>query len=168
MNSSITIKNGSLTMCDIWDFRDTLQREHTVFTLCKYPPNFIYSDKQERYHFYFRAHDEGTKAWVIAVRVIEDLLNEGKDVLLHCVHGRDRTGGVAYVIFRRTGLSHDETTELMKEIRPLMTEAWDDKLEKRKPFYEEILKDAQVYTTHTQDYFEHKTKSKRGLPYRKV
>ena len=40
------------------------------------------------------------EVWAHAVDLVIDLLDTGKDVLLHCVHGRDRTGGVAYVVLR--------------------------------------------------------------------
>tara|TARA_R110000751_G_scaffold286675_3_gene391229 strand:- start:9067 stop:9576 length:510 start_codon:yes stop_codon:yes gene_type:complete len=169
MNATIDLWQGTLTMCDILDFRDTLEKEHTVYTLCKYPPKYINSDKQDRYHFYFRAHDEGTKSWVIAVNHIEELLKEGKNVLLHCVHGRDRTGGVAYVLIRKHGTyNHEAAARVMKEVRPSMAKAWDGILEQRRDFYERILAEAQVYNGHLVEYFNHETKSERGIPYKIV
>src|SRR6056300_2019794 len=118
MNTPIKLGEGLLTMCDIKDFRDTLQSHHTVVSLCRFPPHWIDSDKNERHHYYFRAHNDDPKIWSHAVGIVMDAIAEGKDVLLHCVHGRDRTGGVAYAVLRLHGYEHDQAHFAMAEARP--------------------------------------------------
>jgi len=139
MNKSIKVSNGSLTMCGLNDFRDTLQPNHTIVTLCRYPPKFIDSDKHERHHYYFRAKNSTPEVWAHAVDLVIDLLDEGKDVLLHCVHGRDRTGGVAYVVLRLlANLDDQEVRAKMVRLRPSMAIPWSDILPKNKDLYDSI------------------------------
>ncbi len=139
MNKSIKVSNGSLTMCGLSDFRDTLQPNHTIVTLCRYPPKFIDSDKHERHHYYFRAKNSTPEVWAHAVDLVIDLLDTGKDVLLHCVHGRDRTGGVAYVVLRLlANLDDQEVRAKMVELRPSMAIPWSDILPKNKDLYNSI------------------------------
>jgi len=140
MNTPIKVSNGSLTMCGLNDFRDTLQPNHTIVTLCRYPPKFIDSDKHERHHYYFRAKNSTPEIWAHAVDLVIDLLDGGKDVLLHCVHGRDRTGGVAYVVLRllENHLTHEEVRATMVKLRPSMAIPWSDILPKNKDLYTDI------------------------------
>jgi len=146
-NQAIAFKNGStLTMCDLEDFRDTLEPKHTVVTLCRYPPRFIDSDKQERHHYYFRAHSDDPNIWQHASELVLRLLDEGKDVLLHCVHGRDRTGGVAYIVLRTLLLEMDwvdyemnRTTELMAELRPKIGDIFKEKVSSKQILYENVF-----------------------------
>ena len=141
MNTPIKLGEGSLTMCDIKDFRDTLRKEHTVVTLCRFPPNWSNTDKNERHHYYFRAHNSDPKIWAHAVAIVMDAIAEGKDVLLHCVHGRDRTGGVAYAVLRLFGYEHDQTYLEMVDARPSQEAAWAVKIPYRRPLYEEIVEE---------------------------
>lgn len=120
-NTPITFANGSsLTMCDLEDFRDTLKPTHTVVTLCRFPPRFIDSDKQERHHYYFRAHNDDPFIWQHASELVLDLLDKGKHVLLHCVHGRDRTGGVGFIVLKHMlpMKQSGEILEMMGKARP--------------------------------------------------
>jgi len=135
---------GSLTLCGVDDFRDTLKKEHTVVTLCRYKPKWTSTDSNERHHYYFRAHNTDPAIWSHAVRLVVDLMRGGKDVLLHCVHGRDRTGGVAYVVLKTMfpSWSHEETCLLMTHyMRPAMKEEWFTILDERQEFYNEILQE---------------------------
>jgi protein tyrosine/serine phosphatase len=136
MNTPIELPGGTLTMCDVKDFRDTLKPNHTVVTLCKYPPKYNESDKNECYHYYFRYHNADPEVWATAVLMVHDLIIEGRDVLLHCVHGKDRTGGVAYAVLRLFGFDHETTCSMMKEARPKMVEKWNTILEERQTFHE--------------------------------
>ena len=146
-NIPIAFNNGStLTMCDLEDFRDTLESKHTVVTLCRYPPRFIDSDKQERHHYYFRAHSDDPYIWQHASELVLRLLDEGKDVLLHCVHGRDRTGGVAYIVLRTLLLEMgwddyemNRTTELMAELRPKIGDIFKEKVSSKQILYENVF-----------------------------
>ena len=119
-NTPIIFANGSsLTMCDLEDFRDTLKPTHTVVTLCRFPPRFIDSDKQERHHYYFRAHNDDPFIWQHASELVLDLLDKGKHVLLHCVHGRDRTGGVGFIVLNHMfPTKQSEVLEMMGKARP--------------------------------------------------
>tara|TARA_R110002012_G_scaffold262296_2_gene444493 strand:- start:166 stop:630 length:465 start_codon:yes stop_codon:yes gene_type:complete len=132
---------GSLTLCGIDDFRDTLKPEHEVVTLCRFPPKWSKTDKNERHHYYFRAHNEDPAIWSHGVSIVMDLLKDGKDVLLHCVHGRDRTGGVAYVVLRLNGFSHEEAHAKMVEVRPSQEKAWATKIPMRQPLYQKIIEE---------------------------
>ena len=141
MNTPIKLGEGSLTMCDINDFRDTLLKEHTVVTLCRFPPKWSMVDKNERHHYYFRAHNQDPKIWAHAVGIVMDAIAEGKDVLLHCVHGRDRTGGVAYAVLRLFGYEHDQAHLAMVDARPSQEAAWAVKIPYRRKLYEEIVEE---------------------------
>ena len=138
MNKSIKVSNGSLTMCGLSDFRDTLQPHHTVVTLCRYPPKRIDSDKHERHHYYFRAKNSTPEVWAHAVDLVTGLLEEGKHVLLHCVHGRDRTGGVAYCLLRMFGNDVGQTITKMMVARPSMVKEWSTILHENKDLYDKI------------------------------
>jgi len=138
MNTPIKVSNGSLTMCGLNDFRDTLKAHHTVVTLCRYPPKFIDSDKHERYHYYFRAKNSSPEIWAHAVELVMGLLDAGEDVLLHCVHGRDRTGGVAYCILRMFGYDVGQTVARMMVARPSMVKEWSTILHENKDLYDKI------------------------------
>ena len=141
MNTPIKLGKGSLTMCDINDFRDTLRKEHTVVTLCRYTPRWSMADKNERHHYYFRAHNKDPAIWSHAIQIVMDAIAEGKDVLLHCVHGRDRTGGVGYAVLRLHDYEHDQAHFAMAEARPCMASMWDNIIPQRREMYEEIIEE---------------------------
>mgnify|MGYP003114953710 CR=1 FL=1 len=164
-NISFTFKNGSsLTMCDLEDFRDTLEPKHTVVTLCRYPPRFIDSDKQERHHYYFRAHNDDPNIWQHASELVLGLLDEGKDVLLHCVHGRDRTGGVGYIVLRilisEMGLhpncfdlhakssDTDSVTDLMALLRPKIGDIFKEKVASKQILYDHVFNTVSLRRIH--------------------
>lgn len=136
MNTPIELPVGTLTMCDVKDFRDTLKPNHTVVTLCKYPPKYNESDKNECYHYYFRYHNADSEVWATAALIVLDLLIEGRDVLLHCVHGRDRTGGVAYAVLRLFGFNHETVCTMMQGARPKMHDEWNTILDERRETHE--------------------------------
>jgi len=149
MNQAIKVSNGSLTMCGLNDFRDTLQLNHTIVTLCRYPPRYIDSDKHERHHYYFRAKNSTPEVWAHAVDLVIDLLDTGKDVLLHCVHGRDRTGGVAYVVLRLLAdLTDEEVRATMVKLRPSMAIPWSKILPDNKELYDSIVNEVMHNMTH--------------------
>jgi rhodanese-related sulfurtransferase len=142
MNKRLDMVNGSLTLCGVDDFRDTLKKEHTVVTLCRYKPKWTSTDSNERHHYYFRAKNSTPEIWAHAVDLVIDLLDTGKDVLLHCVHGRDRTGGVAYVVLRLlANLNDKEVRAKMAELRPSMAIPWKDILPKNKELYDSIARE---------------------------
>ena len=128
-------------MCGVDDFRDTLRKEHTVVTLCRFPPKWSVVDKNERHHYYFRAFNEDPAIWAHAIQIVMDAIAEGKDVLLHCVHGRDRTGGVGYAVLRLHGYEHDQAHFAMVDARPSQESAWAVKIPLRRPLYEKIIEE---------------------------
>ena len=102
MNTPIEFPKGSITMCGIDDFRDTMKPHHTVVT---------------------------------------DLLEEDKDVLVHCVHGRDRTGGIVYMLLKMLGMTHKEIYKVMSEARPSQAEEWVSRLNRREMKYDKIIEE---------------------------
>tara|TARA_R110002167_G_scaffold110631_1_gene281214 strand:- start:524 stop:775 length:252 start_codon:yes stop_codon:yes gene_type:complete len=79
--------------------------------------------------------------WITAIELVEELLSQGKDVLLHCIHGRDRTGGVAYVVLRNTGKTHSEACIILNKIRPRMALEWQKIMQDRRAFHESLMRE---------------------------
>ena len=66
----------------------------------------------------------------------------GNPVLVHCRHGKDRTGlFMAYFLRRQSGLSSEDAIERVKKVRPiaLTAQGWDE-------FALEVLNSCQVKT----------------------
>ena len=141
MNTPIKLPKGSITMCDIKDFRDTLETEHVVVTLCRWQPTWHHSDKNERNHYYFRAHNNDPAIWGHALRIVFDLLEADKDVLIHCVHGRDRTGGIVYMLLKILGMRHGEAFDTMSAARPSQADEWSVRLDKNEMKYDRIIEE---------------------------
>ena len=141
MNTAIEFPKGSVTMCGIDDFRDTMKPHHTVVTLCRWQPTWHHSDKNERHHYYFRAHSNDAAIWCHALNLVTDLLEEDKDVLVHCVHGRDRTGGIVYMLLKMLGMTHKEIYKVMREARPSQAEEWVSRLNRREMKYDKIIEE---------------------------
>jgi protein-tyrosine phosphatase len=55
------------------------------------------------------------------------LIEDGHDVVLHCIKGKDRTGKVAYMVLREYGYSHEDAIQTMGHIRPVCEEFWTTK-----------------------------------------
>lgn len=132
-NLRMDLGSGSLTLCDLLDFRSTLEADHTVVTLCRYPPAFLTNGPTVPWiHRYFRAYESRIEPWLVAIEEVRCLIDEGRDVLLHCVHGRDRTGVVAYAVLRSFGFKHEEAVDHLCAHRPRMAEVWPQRLEEPK------------------------------------
>lgn len=128
-NLRMSVGCGSLTLCDLLDFRETLRDDHTVVTLCRHPPAFLPEGPTVPWvHRYFRAYEQRIEPWLIAIEEVRCLIEEGRDVLLHCVHGRDRTGVVAYAVLRSFGYGHEEVVSQLCAHRPRMAEVWPRRL----------------------------------------
>ena len=141
MNTPIKLPKGSITMCDIKDFRDTLETEHVVVTLSRWQPTWHDSDKNERHHYYFRAHNNDPAIWGHALGIVFDLIEDDKDVLIHCVHGRDRTGGIVYMMLKILGMRHGEAFNTMSVARPSQTDEWSIRLDKNEMKYDKIIEE---------------------------
>jgi len=132
-NLRMVIGEGSLTLCDLLDFQETLSEDHTVVTLCHGPPAFPKDAPLVPWlHRYFRAHDTRDEPWLCAIEEVRSLIDEGRHVLLHCVYGRDRTGVVAYGVLRSFGWSHHEAKSTLQAHRPRMARTWATRLEEAK------------------------------------
>ena len=132
-NLRMDLGEGSLTLCDLLDFRATLAPDHTVVTLCRHPPSFVDGGPTVPWiHRYFRAYDTRIDPWLVAIEEVRCLIEEGRNVLLHCVHGRDRTGVVAYAVLRSLGYHHEEAIEQMCLHRPRMASVWPQRLSEPK------------------------------------
>jgi len=127
---------GTLIMCGSNDFRETAQNDMTVVTLCRVKNKF---EGDEHHHFYFKAFVDSVEIWRDAIDNIEQFLRDGKTVLVHCIHGRDRTGGVVYALLRRDGLTHGEAKQEMYRMRPRRAIEWRKILEDRKDFHEKLI-----------------------------
>ena len=138
-NKPFNLPKGTMTLCGINDFRDTLLPNHTVVTFCKYEPQYTTSDSNERHHYYFRCFYDNEDRWMGAIALVEELLSQGKDVLVHCLHGKDRTGGVGYVVIRNTGKTHSEACTILNTIRPQMTLKWKVIMSDRRKFHESLM-----------------------------
>ena len=132
-NRRMDVAEGSLTLCDLLDFRGTLSDDHTVVTLCRYPPSFVDEGPTVPWiHRYFRAYDDRIEPWLVAVEEVRCLIEEGRHVLLHCVHGRDRTGVVAYAVLRSFGYRHEAAIDRLCAHRPRMASVWPQRLNEAK------------------------------------
>jgi len=126
---------GTLIMSGSKDFSITATDDMTVVTLCRTKNKF----SGEHHHMYFRAFVDDASIWRDAVNRIEQFLRDGKSVLVHCVHGRDRTGGVVYALLRRDGLDHAEACMEMYRMRPQRAIEWRKILTERKDFHESLI-----------------------------
>jgi predicted NAD-dependent protein-ADP-ribosyltransferase YbiA (DUF1768 family) len=106
-NYPIYIFGGRLIMADVSDFQSTFEQflPDTVVTMCSKPPSFpdtVYEGKWM--HRDFNGHDLHNME-VMGTIVNETILElqQGKTVLIHCLHGQDRTGiiGAALTIAGR-------------------------------------------------------------------
>ncbi len=79
----------------------------------------------------------------IAYEFVQAEIDAGKKVLVHCRHGKDRTGlFMAYYLMRRYHIGADEAISRVKQVRPIAFTAagWDsfapEVLAKVKPYYD--------------------------------
>ena len=68
--------------------------------------------------------------------------------MLHCIHGRDRTGTIAYVVLRdmlanhlpKPHTHHDAVLLNMYEARPSRAREWKSLMKERQTFHDALLK----------------------------
>ena len=138
MNEAIPLFGGNLTLCDLNDFNDTVREDSHVVCLCRYHANGWEGITYHHYLF-FRKYTP-TEDWVRAAKKVIALLEDGKSVLVHCIHGRDRTGTIGYVVLRYSGMNHEDACELMYKMRPKMAKIWRTLLRDKQKFHEDLLK----------------------------
>ena len=132
---------GSLTMCGLNDFMETVEGIDTpaVVTLCDKPHRQWHGETYCHYLSYKKFTPLAN--WTAAAQKVMKLLDEGRDVLLHCIHGRDRTGTIAYVVLRGWGnIEHDTAIQMMYEARPSMKRQWQTLMNERLSFHLQLLK----------------------------
>ena len=142
MNAEICIYKGELALCDLDDFNDTIESYDSddihVVCLCRYHAK---GWEGITYHHYLSFRKYTPKDdWVRAAKKVIALLEDGKSVLVHCIHGRDRTGTIGYVVLRHSGMNHEEACNLMYKMRPKMAKIWRTLLRDRRKFHEDLLK----------------------------
>ena len=143
MNTSIEVGNGTLTMCGLNDFMETVEGidfnegNPAVVTLCDRPHREYHGETECHYLSYkkFTPLDW----WTAAAQKVIKLLDEGRNVVLHCIHGRDRTGTIAYVVLR-CSYPHKYTLKKMYEARPSMKRQWSSLMKERQSFHDVLLK----------------------------
>ena len=132
---------GSLTMCGLNDFMETVEGidNTAVVTLCDKPHRQWHGETYCHYLSYKKFTPLAN--WTAAAQKVMKLLDEGRDVLLHCIHGRDRTGTIAYVVLRGWGnIEHDTAIQMMYEARPSMKRQWQTLMNERLSFHLQLLK----------------------------
>ena len=141
MNTSIAVRNGTLTMCGLNDFMETVEGmdNPAVVTLCDKPHRQWHGETYCHYLSYKKFTPLAN--WTAAAQKVMKLLDEGRDVVLHCIHGRDRTGTIAYVVLRGWGnIEHDTAIQMMYEARPSMKRQWSSLMKERQSFHDVLLK----------------------------
>tara|TARA_R100001198_G_C5217845_1_gene200994 strand:+ start:88 stop:573 length:486 start_codon:yes stop_codon:yes gene_type:complete len=156
-NAPIQVGNGTLTMCGLNDFMETMEmvkemtHDPAVVTLCDKPHRQWHGETYCHYLSYKKFTP--IEHWTAAAQKVMKLLDEGRDVVLHCIHGRDRTGTIAYVVLRHLGYSisyntaygnnhrdHDSVLEMMYEARPSRVREWKTLMKERQTFHDALLK----------------------------
>tara|TARA_R110002073_G_scaffold70809_1_gene174561 strand:+ start:591 stop:1076 length:486 start_codon:yes stop_codon:yes gene_type:complete len=158
MNTSIEVGNGTLTMCGLNDFMETMEyveemtHDPAVVTLCDKPHRQWHGETYCHYLSYKKFTP--LENWTAAAQKVMKLLDEGRDVVLHCIHGRDRTGTIAYVVLRhylndnfeytnefKEGMNlHPYVLQQMYEARPSMKRQWSSLMKERQSFHDVLLK----------------------------
>ena len=129
-NLPLNLWSGSLILCDVVDFMDTFETylPDMVVTMCSKPPQFPKQNLDGRWlHRDFSGYDlENYNALGTIVVDVMDALMNGKQVLLHCLHGQDRTGiaGLALVRLANSLATESEVKSMMCRGRPDRESYW--------------------------------------------
>tara|TARA_R100001443_G_C3361448_1_gene179128 strand:+ start:139 stop:579 length:441 start_codon:yes stop_codon:yes gene_type:complete len=141
-NTPIQVSKGTLTMCGLNDFMETVEGmdNPAVVTLCDKPHRQWHGETYCHYLSYKKFTP--LEHWTAAAQKVMKLLDEGRDVVLHCIHGRDRTGTIAYVVLRHLGKVTwgKHVLALMYEARPSMKRQWSSLMKERQSFHDVLLK----------------------------
>ena len=139
-NKPWEVHDGVLTLCGLEDFDEAYHNpaSQKVVTLCRWPHDN--ANPSHTHHFYISFLRElPFEDWVAAVKITERLLKAGEDVVLHCIHGRDRTGAIAYAVLRRAGYSKTKAKDTLNHIRPRMAKEWRKLMRSRESFHESLV-----------------------------
>ena len=138
-NTPIQVFNGTLTMCGLNDFMETVEGmdNPAVVTLCDKPHRQWHGETYCHYLSYKKFTP--IEHWTAAAQKVLKLLKQGRNVLLHCIHGRDRTGTIAYVVLRQY-LNDPYALQQMYEARPSRAREWQTLMKERQTFHDALLK----------------------------
>ena len=124
-NMELQIGNGTLTLCGLSDFEQAIKPGKTVVTMSRYPQVFPEDCMENEWiHCHFRFNSEEAVVWTSVTETVVSLLEDGHDVVLHCIKGKDRTGKVAYMVLREYGYTHAQAIQTMGDIRSVCAEFW--------------------------------------------
>ncbi|MBT5025742.1 MAG: hypothetical protein HON05_03145 [Euryarchaeota archaeon] len=129
-NQPIDLWSGNLILCGVEDFMDTFETylPEVVVTMCSSPPHFPKLNSEGRWlHRDFSGYDlENYNVLGTIVVDVMAALNSGKQVLLHCLHGQDRTGiiGLALVRLANSSATESEVRSIMCRGRPNRESYW--------------------------------------------
>ena len=118
-NWTIPLFNGELVMADVHDFQATFNRYQpdVVITMSSKPPAFPEVAYEGEWLFRnFGGYDllNMDAMGTIANEAI-DALQQGKTVLIHCLHGQDRTGIIAAALIY-AGYDHPDIDDRLEII----------------------------------------------------
>lgn len=152
-NTPINVGNGTLTMCGLNDFMETVEGidfnegNPAVVTLCDKPHRQWHGETYCHYLSYKKFTP--LEHWTAAAQKVMKLLDEGRNVVLHCIHGRDRTGTIAYVVLMKNESPYDKCAKntahnfvlgAMYEARSSMKRQWSSLMKERQSFHDVLLK----------------------------
>jgi len=142
MNKAHEIYNGKLTLCELDDFQDTIgDTKPYVVSLCRYP---IRNYDGKIHHTYLNIGISKFSLWLDAVKTVEKLLQDGENVVLHCVYGRDRTGAIAYAVLRRANYGYNKTLDTIQKMRPRRAMEWSYLMVDRYEFHEALVNEIEM------------------------
>ena len=148
-NTSIIVGKGTLTMCGLDDFMETVEgmNNPAVVTLCDKPHRQWHGETYCHYLSYKKFTP--LEHWTAAAKKVMKLLDERRDVVLHCIHGRDRTGTIAYVVLMKNESPYDKCAKntahnfvlgAMYVARPSRAREWKTLMKERQTFHDALLK----------------------------
>ena len=129
-NRKIAIFNGHLVLADVNDFEDTFNQHlpDMVISMSSKPPAFPEVAHQGEWLFRnFGGYDlKNMDAMGAIANEAIDALQEGKTVLIHCLHGQDRTGIIGAALLYA---GHERDMDyyldsIMIRARPIRAEYW--------------------------------------------
>ena len=129
-NQKIPVFNGHLVLADVNDFEDTFNQHlpDMVISMSSKPPGFPEIAHEGEWLFRnFGGYDlKNMDAMGAIANEAIDALQEGKTVLIHCLHGQDRTGiiGAALLYAGHERDMNYYLDSIMIRARPVRAEYW--------------------------------------------
>jgi len=129
-NQSVSVFGGRLVLAGVDDFEDTFNQHlpDMVITMSSKPPAFPKVAYDGEWLFRnFDGYDlKNMDAMGTIANEAIDALKEGKTVLIHCLHGQDRTGiiGAALIFAAHEGDMNSVLDNIMIRARPVRAGYW--------------------------------------------